>query len=292
MEIKKIETNEKKEFEEVKFGNKKIRFIVIIIIFLVCVIAVGIGVYFSSTEKDYNDAVNKKVVIETAQESIESLKNDFNDIFKNDITGRTDNIEKKNNEKDIVYTSAEKVEVIPNKYDLDVQIPQINIDNAEIEKINSDIRSVFQNKASNILAVTDGYTIYKVKYHTYINGNILSLIIKANLKEGRNSERAIVKTYNYDIENKKELEFEDLLSRKNLSKDKVQKQIEEEINEKKNFEKSLSDLGYNTYSRDLENEIYKIDNTSNYILGTNGMLYIIYAYGNNYYTSEIDLIII
>ena len=38
--------------------------------------------------------------------------------------------------------------------------------------------------------------------------------------------------------------------------------------------------------------MYKLENTNNYIIGENGLLYIIYAYGNNNYTSEVDIVII
>lgn len=37
--------------------------------------------------------------------------------------------------------------------------------------------------------------------------------------------------------------------------------------------------------------MYKLENTDNFILGEKSHLYIIYAYGNNNFTSETDLII-
>ena len=43
--------------------------------------------------------------------------------------------------------------------------------------------------------------------------------------------------------------------------------------------------------RDENNEIYKIDNTPNFFLGKDNYLYLVYAYGNNNYTSETDLVI-
>ena len=36
--------------------------------------------------------------------------------------------------------------------------------------------------------------------------------------------------------------------------------------------------------------MYQIDNITNFIEGPNGELYIIFAYGNNNYTSEMDII--
>ena len=235
MEIKKIETNEKKEFDNVKLGNKKIRFIIIGIVFLICIIAIGIGVYFSLTEKDYSDALNKKDKERTSELEIEELKNNFNDIFKNGVIGKidNDNIEKNDEEKDIVYVSAEKVESIQNKYNLDVQIPQININNEVIEKYNDEIKSLFQNKASNILAGASDFTVYNVKYQAFINENILSLVIKSNLKEGRNSERVLIKTYNYDFVNNRVVSLNNIIENRNYKKEEIQNKINEEIKSKK-----------------------------------------------------------
>lgn len=38
-------------------------------------------------------------------------------------------------------------------------------------------------------------------------------------------------------------------------------------------------------------KIYKIENTSTFFLDKDNYLYIIYAYGNNNFTSEMDIII-
>ena len=54
---------------------------------------------------------------------------------------------------------------------------------------------------------------------------------------------------------------------------------------------SLEKLGYNIYKRDLTNTIYKVENTNEfYYLGDT--IYIIYPYGNDSNTSEMDLVII
>lgn len=51
-------------------------------------------------------------------------------------------------------------------------------------------------------------------------------------------------------------------------------------------------LGYEVYTRNVDDEMYNLENTSNFLLGEKSHLYIIYAYGNNNFTSETDLIII
>ena len=45
------------------------------------------------------------------------------------------------------------------------------------------------------------------------------------------------------------------------------------------------------YERDLSSDIYKVENTQNFFLTQDGNIYIVYAYGNNDYTNEMDIII-
>ena len=48
--------------------------------------------------------------------------------------------------------------------------------------------------------------------------------------------------------------------------------------------------GQIVYKRDVNNAMYITDNVSNFLVGKDGQIYIIYAYGNNKITSEIDII--
>ena len=52
----------------------------------------------------------------------------------------------------------------------------------------------------------------------------------------------------------------------------------------------LVQSGYTAYNRDLSSTIYLLSNLSTYFLGQNGDLYIIFAYGNQNYTSDMDII--
>ena len=45
------------------------------------------------------------------------------------------------------------------------------------------------------------------------------------------------------------------------------------------------------FERDYTNDIYKVENTTEFFLGKDNFLYLIYAYGNDNYTSELDLVI-
>ena len=81
-----------------------------------------------------------------------------------------------------------------------------------------------------------------------------------------------------------------MISIKQLNKSVIQGEINKVVEENARQSQSLIDLGYNVYERNLSDEMYKIENVDNFFYGPNGNLYIIYAYGNNSYTSELDII--
>ena len=85
--------------------------------------------------------------------------------------------------------------------------------------------------------------------------------------------------------------IEDIIQSKNLDKEKMQKQITEEITKLSKQNASFANQGYNVYVRNPNDDMYKLENTPNFFLGKNKTLYLVYAYGNNDYTSETDLII-
>ena len=41
----------------------------------------------------------------------------------------------------------------------------------------------------------------------------------------------------------------------------------------------------------IANHMYKVENTPDFFIGKDNHLYLVYAYGNNNYTSEVDLLI-
>ena len=76
-----------------------------------------------------------------------------------------------------------------------------------------------------------------------------------------------------------------------LNNSDVQGKINSEIETEQKKVEDLKNLGYNIYSRDLKSDIYEVENTNSFYL-TSNTLYIIYPYGNDTFTSEMDLIII
>ena len=53
----------------------------------------------------------------------------------------------------------------------------------------------------------------------------------------------------------------------------------------------LAKLGYTTYNRDYTSDIYSINNVTEYFIGKDNALYIIYAYVNENNTNEMDVVI-
>lgn len=272
---------------ENKFNTRKI---FIISILAICIISINLAVYFQITSKPKNNnEKNEELVIDRI-----ALTENFTKIFDNTINYQENqiNVNKKEGLKEVIYTSYENKNEIENKYKLNVNIPYININNPVADTINKEINSLFYTKLNSILANQNQYTVYTVKYKAYINDNILSLIISATLKEGNNAQREIIKTYNYNLSSNEKLSIKEILEYRNLSNNYVQSEILKTIKTAIENANVYSDLGFSKYVRNINDKIYKVENTNVYFIGENKALYIIYPYGNTNYTSELDLLVI
>lgn len=227
------------------------------------------------------------------EEQKNQLEVDFFKVFNNNIenTGGDYNSKKEDSTNELVYTKHEKKETKANSYDLEIHIPHINIKNEIVDKYNKEIEEVFFNMANKVLKSENRNIIYTVEYVANVQDGILSVMIHSNFKEGTNAQRVIIKTYNYDLRNNREVTLEEMLKFERLEKQEVQKQINYKIESEQQKVEDLKQLGYKIYSRDVKNDIYKIENTNEFYI-TKDVLYVIYAYGNESETSEMDLIII
>ena len=86
-----------------------------------------------------------------------------------------------------------------------------------------------EKETEDILASENQNTIYTVEYIANVQDDILSLMIRSNLKEGASAQRVIIETFNYDLRNNKEISLEELLKIKGLNKQEVQEKINNEI---------------------------------------------------------------
>lgn len=272
-----------------KMSRKAI--IIYSIAILICVIAAIVIVsvqYFGKGGLDGLISISSN----TEQTDLQLLKTEFNAIFDNALTNESGiNVEKIDNEKDIVFTNYTKQEVKENSYDLDLNIPKINIDKEKINEYNKEIEDTFIQKAENVLKTQNMNTIYTVQYTATIEDDILSLIIYSKLKDGSSAQRVIVTTYNYDLKNDSEIRLNDLINRKNLKKADVENKIKQEISAEQKKVEDLRAFGYEIFERDVNSDMYKVDNTEEFFI-KDGKIYLIYAYGNESLTSEMDLVVI
>ncbi len=271
-----------------------LRTIIFGIIIIVCVFAVNFAVYWQFFRNTENPQTADNT-ISTSQETAQ-LEDNFKNIFENrlDYQGydvNTTGVLKIDSSQDLIYTWVTKESVVENKYDLDLNIPRVNISNTSVEKFNEKIKELYVDKANDIILNATNNTIYTVEYMSYINTNILSLVIKSTLKEGNNPQRVIIQTYNYNLSTNEEITLKQMLEIKGLQENTVKNTIVNKVQEANREAEDLKNLGYNVYVRDLSSEIYEIENTENFILGANNYLYIIYPYGNSNYTDEMDVIV-
>lgn len=279
--------------EEKVFNKKQIAIYVAIV--MVCVISIIIAFCVQFYARiDIGRLVgfeSKSQLGDKTQEEIELLKAEFDEIFTNSIKNEEgQESKKKESDKPLVYTKIEGKDTKLNNYDVEVHIPYINVDNEIVERYNHEIED-FINKTRSILQSENKNTIFTVEYVANVQNDILSLMICSNLKEGSNAQRVIIQTYNYDLRNNKEISLEEVLRIENINQAELQEKIKSDISIEQKKVEDLKNLGYNIYSRDVTSDIYKIENSKEFYV-TNDTLYIIYAYGNDTFTSETDLIII
>lgn len=231
---------------------------------------------------------------ELSDNEISEYKEQFNNIFENKVNYLENNayrIDKIYEEEEIVYLGYQNNESKVNDYELNVNIPYINIKNETINEFNNQIRETFEQKAKSVLNTQGNSVIYTVDYSAYVSNNILSLVVKSTLKEGGNPQREIVQTYNYDLANQQRCTIDAMLELKGITKKDATQKIEDEIQTVQERVEELAELGYTVYQRDYTSDIYDINNATEYFLGEDNALYIIYAYGNENHTSEMDIVV-
>lgn len=276
--------------EKEKLNRKRIALFTVILIIIIIAITVVVGVQILG-----NDVVNNmfgisKIVKRTEEEKAE-LKVNFENIIDNQFQDNNNyEVKKIEDDKNLIFTSYSKEEK-NEKYEINVNLPYINIKNKTVQNFNNEIENTFKGKTEDILNNPDKNAIYTVKYKAYVENKILSVIIYSDLKQDTSAQRDIIQTFNYNLEENKELTLEDTLKIYELDKKDTQKIINDDIQAEQKKSEDLIQLGYNVFSRDLNSEIYKIENIKEYFI-YNGNIYIIFAYGNTNLTTQMDIVII
>ena len=280
-----------------KVGISKRGIIIYSIIIFICIIALLVAFYVQFYKRiDLSRLVGinqeEKFGNKSEEEKIE-IEADFIKLFNNTFDNKEGDYNNKKSEidKELVYTKFEKKETKVNSFDLEVHVPEINIKSEEVDKCNKEIKEIFIDFVDKIVQSENKNVIYTVDYTANIQNGILSVMIHSNFKEGTKAQKVIIKTYNYDLRNNKELKLQEVVGFEQLNENKVQDMINTKIESEQKKVKDLEGLGYNIYNRDIKNDMYKIENTEEFYM-TENVIYIIYPYGNNAETSEMDLVIL
>lgn len=275
--------------------NKTVRYVLYVVIIIICVISIGIGVYDQFFKKEKIGDVYVNEVNNTGSQNLiteQDVKQSFLDLFTNELYSSYDEtkISKIDSTKDIVYTAYLRTETVEGKYSIDLCIPLINIQGDLVNEYNNMTQTIFVDKINSIMLSSSAYTIYNLDYIAYVNNSILSVAIKATIKEGENPQRVIIQTYNYDLETGANVELQNIIENREIEKNVVESKIQNAIKKSSEDAEKMAESGYTVYMRNLNDEIYKLENIKTFMQGPNGELYIIFAYGNNNYTSEMDII--
>lgn len=262
-----------------------------IIACIIAIIVVILSYYYGSEELDRLITIGGSSITQSDID-YQLLVSGFDEIFQNQLEEYNSDldIKKIDENQNLIYTYYTKNETEEKSYELNLNIPYINIDNETIAKYNEEIKETFEGKAENVLQTKNQNIIYTVQYEATIENDILSLIIRSNLKESSSAQRVIIQTYNYDLKNNKEITLEEMINNKQLSVEDVENKIKEEITTEQQKVQDLKSLGYSIFERNPDDEMYKVQNSKEFFV-KDGKIYIIYAYGNENLTSEMDLVI-
>jgi hypothetical protein len=283
----------------IKVKMKK-RNIIYIVISVICIIAIIMGVYYQIfADKVVSENAVNNVANEIEEEKVdnpEDLLAEFNNLFTNTFYKQgydTSEIKRMTGyeEQEVIYAAFNIKEEMDEKYSIDINVPVFNVYGDISTEFNGITQSVFADKANSILSGTDKYTIYSIDYVAYLNDNILSLVIKSTLKEGNSAQRIIVQTYNCNVETGEKVTLNEVLEEYGYTTKEVNKKIDTQVKEASKQAEAISEAtGQTVYKRDIDNAMYVTDNVNNFFVGEDGQIYIVYAYGNNNVTSEIDII--
>jgi hypothetical protein len=274
------------------------RVIFFVVMFLIVAVALSIAIYIQFFYK-YADIdplmIGIHIGAEKTKEEVELLQKNFDQLFVNDVfsSNKDAKYDLKDISKGIVFTGYNLTNEDESYYSINAQIPVINLYTPAAVEINNKIKVDFHEKANRYMRQSEEKIIYKVKYVAFVNQDVLSVVVKASLKEGEHPERVIIKTYNYNIPEKKAVTLSDLMKLKEMQNEVLQTKIHDEIKIAYNNARVIASQYGEVYERDLNSDIYKVENIDTYFLTQDGYVYLVFCYGNSddQYTNVTDIVI-
>ena len=118
-----------------------------IVIYTICIIICVVALTIVVTMQVLGEGITNKVFhtnklqIASEEEQLK-LRTDFENMFTNKIEGKIENVEKKDESKDIIFTVYENEDNISENYTLNVHIPNFNIKDENIEELNKVIKLI------------------------------------------------------------------------------------------------------------------------------------------------------
>ena len=105
--------------------------------------------------------INK--ITKKTEEQEEELKANFETLFQNQLENKNNNeVKKIDDDKEIVYTNYQKNDKSTGNYELNINIPYINIKNKTVQDYNDEIKNTFEEKAEEVLKSTNNNIIYTI----------------------------------------------------------------------------------------------------------------------------------
>ena len=226
--------------------NKTVRYSLYILIIVICIVSIGVGVYAQFFRKAKVENTHTNDINIGSQNLIteQDINQSFLDLFTNEIYSNYDEtkIKRIDDTKDIVYTAYAKAETVEGKYSIDINIPLINIEGNTVNEFNNITQTVFVDKINSVMLSPSRYTIYNLDYIAYVNNNILSVAIKATIKEGSDPQRVIIQTYNYDLENGTNIELNNILELRDIEESIVENRIQNVVKKAKEYAETNFDI--------------------------------------------------
>lgn len=228
---------------KVKKDSKTIVIFIIIVLILVLIIG-ALFYYITKINEDHvTNQNNLTIQIKEAKSQIIELKNQITE-SKNQITEPTNPnnvtiIKKVDLDKDYTYNATYAIKNLASSYTndkktvrylKDIVVPYVNINSDDAKSVNKEIEQLHSELISSYKEYLESNKVFyvKSKYDSYTNGNILSILITIT-SGGTDVPRKDYKTYNFNLETLKLVNYSDLYTSKNYTSDTINISVENEI---------------------------------------------------------------
>ena len=278
--------------------NKTLRYTIYGAIVVLCVIAIIVGVY-GQIHVDYENRVISQdtIIDEESFEDIDVIDNEnfkrllYDKLLQQDYdTSNIKFVDTENHNNEILFNyNVPAADNVTGKFIL----PVINIKSDVVTKLNEKTVSYITLKDKVLAQAKSSNSSVNMEagYAAYIKDDILSIAIRCSYKIGTETQVVMISSYNYDIKNDKLVTMNELIDKYSLDKEKINEKIAAVIKRQNQSAKDVVDSGYQgIYMRKVDDDMYKIENSDNFLLGEDGRIYVIYSYGENYATATYDVI--